>query len=554
MTELFKTIWYTKKRFVGKKGIFLFALLKRLKKILWNSVKDSKNDNRKNNKEKQNEEEPAAERNASPEESDLTGNFEKDVETVEELFHNNDTLVVRKMENRNGKTIKFCIMYIDGMVNSLMINQNVVFPIENAEIGPQENALDHIFNQVILISEIEKTAKVEKILEAIVSGDTVLFVENSDNVLLLNTKGFTHRSVTEPESEKILRGPREGFTEVLLENLSMLRRRIGTQDLKMKFKILGKRTKTKACVCYIEGLVNPKILDELYRRLDKLNMDGTLDVNYISEIIKDSPLTTFKTIGDTERPDVVAARLLEGRVAVLLNGTPVAITVPYLFIENFQNNEDYYVNFYYASIQRLVRMAGFLITVYFPAFYVAVMTYHQEILPTPMLVSVSTARESVPFPTVIEVFIMIFVFMVISETGVRMPVGIGHALSIVGALVIGQAAVDAKLISAPVIIIVALTGITGLMVQKLNASIIVYRTLILLLASFTGIVGIAFGTGFLIIHLFNIRSFGVPYISELSFRFQKNKDIFMRAPWWKMITRPDFAMDKVRMNTEKSDR
>lgn len=485
------------------------------------------------------------------EESFLTGDFNIDIRTIKELFDNNDTLIIRNFENSLGKTKRFCIMYINGMVNNTIINENVIRPVQSMEITKgRHDIIDVLINKILRINDAEKTSKMSKIVEAVVSGDTVLFAEDSDQAIVLNTKGYVLRAVVEPESEKILRGPREGFTEGLLINLSMLMRRIATQDLKMKFRFFGERTKTKACICYIDGLVSQKILDELNKRLDKFSLDGALDTNYIAEIIKDSPLSPFKTIGNTERPDIVAAKLLEGRIAIFLNGTPAILTLPYLFIENFQSNEDYFVNYYYATISRIVRIVGYIITVALPAFYVAVVAYHPEMLPTPLLISIARARADVPFTTVVETFLMLFVFITLAETGIRMPVGIGNALSIVGALVIGQAAVDAKIFSAPVIIIVAFTGVTALINPRLNASILVFRILLLLLASMLGLFGMMCGAVGILIHLFNIRSFGVPFMSAISFTdFQKSKDIMIRAPWWKMILRPDFAKDKTRMKT-----
>lgn len=479
----------------------------------------------------------------------LSGDFDVDISTIKELFSNNDALNVRQFKSNSGNPVKFCILNIDGMVNHETINQHIIRPVHSTEIEKgQKNIVDFLINSVLTINDVIKTPDINKITEAIVVGDTILLTEGSKDAILLNTKGFILRAVVEPDSEKILRGPREGFTEGLLVNLSMLQRRIASQDLKMKFRYFGERTKTKACICYIEGIVNQRILDELNRRLDKFNMDGALDTNYLTEIIKDAPYSPMKTIGNTERPDIVAAKLLEGRIAIFLNGSPVVLMLPYLFIENFQSNEDYYVNYYYSCLSRMVRIIAYIITLTVPSLYIAIVGYHQEMLPTPLLISLSTAREAVPFTSIMETFMMVFVFMILSETGIRMPTGIGNALSIVGALVLGQAAVDAKIISAPVIIIVALTGVTGLINPRLNASILVFRALLLLLASVLGIYGITFGLIGILLHLFKIHSFGVPFVSDLSTTdFQTNKDILIRAPWWKMILRPDFARDKRRM-------
>jgi spore germination protein KA len=258
-------------------------------------------------------------------------------------------------------------------------------------------------------------------------------------------------------------------------NLSMLRRKLRTTDLKMEYKTFGTRSKTKACICYLGSLVNKDVLAELNKRLESFSIDGTLDVNYISEMIRDAPISPFKTIGSTERPDVVAAKLLEGRVALFLDGTPVVLTMPIFFIESFQSDDDYYLNYYFASIGRILRIMAFFIATSIPAIYIALVDFHQEMLPTPLLISISAARQGVPFPTVVEAICMLAVFELLRESGSRMPTMMGQALSIVGSLVIGQAAVEAKIVSAPIIIIAAASGIAGLMIPRLKGAIILLR-------------------------------------------------------------------------------
>lgn len=319
----------------------------------------------------------------------------------------------------------------------------------------------------------------------------------------------------------------------------------------MKYRAFGAQTLTRACVCYIEGVAKQETVDELERRLDRFDLDGALDSNYLSEYIKDAPMSFFKTVGTTERPDVVAAKLLEGRVALFLDGTPEVLTVPYLFMENFQSNEDYYINFWYASFYRILRILGFLIAVCTPAFYIAAVTSQQELLPTPLLLSISVARQGVPFPTIVEMLLLLFMFDILKETGVRVSSNIGQALSIVGALVVGQAAVEAKIVSAPVIIVVAASGITGLVISKLSVAVIMLRTLFLLLSALLGIIGLVLGLMGMLLYLVDLRSFGMHAFLDPSLKLQTHKDTVMRAPWWKMKTRPPgMAGDAVRKGPE----
>ncbi|WIV12421.1 spore germination protein [Proteiniborus sp. MB09-C3] len=476
----------------------------------------------------------------------LSKSLENNIETIKKVFNEDDTLIIRQFENQHDSKLKCCIFFVDGMANTEMISENIISPIVTSSvIKSSRNTIHTLQYQVLLSRQITKTDSLIRLIEAIINGDTVLLVDSLSEALIINTKDWQTRAIEEPPSEKVLRGPREGFTESILVNLSMIRRKVSSSKLKFKLITLGEETRTEAYICYIEEIVNEKILDELYRRLSSFNMDGVLAVNYIQEFIKDAPLSPFKTVGTTERPDVVAAKLLEGRIAIILDGTPTAITLPYLFIEYFQSNEDYYLSFYFGSIGRILRILGFIITTSVPAIYLALVTFHQELIPTPLVLSISAARQGVPFPTVVELIGMLTVFEILREAGTRMPTYIGQALSIVGALVLGQAAVQARFVSAPIIIIVALSGITGLMIPALTGISIIARTALLLLSSALGLYGYVFGMLGIGIHLFSIRSFGVPYMSNLtSMKLQDLKDTFIRAPWWYMEYRPQFIASK----------
>lgn len=485
----------------------------------------------------------------------LSENMTDNIITIKKVFKDNDTLITRTVENPFDPSVKFCLVYMDGMINSLLMDQNVIHPL--LHFKPAKRAgdfVDVIATQVTLANSVDKTRESEKIIQAIVYGDCVLLIDGYDEALILNTKGFSTRSINEPEGERVLKGPREGFTESLMINLSMLHRKMRTPDLKMKFKTFGTRTKTQACICYLDGLADKEILAELEKRLEKFSIDGTLDVNYIAEMIKDSPYSPVKTLNNTERPDVVAARLLEGRIALLLDGTPVALTLPMLFAENFQSDDDYYLNYYFSSIGRLLRILAFFISTSIPAIYVALVTFHQEMLPTPLLISISMSRQGVPFPTVVEAVLMIITFEVLRESGSRMPSMMGQALSIVGSLVIGQAAVQAKIVSAPIIIIVAAAGIAGLMTVKLKGGIILLRFYFLICASVFGLYGYMLAVVSLLIHLYNLNSFGIPIMSNATANgLQDNKDLYIRAPWWAMKKRPKYITDNVVRLSTKDD-
>jgi len=481
----------------------------------------------------------------------LSPDFEKNIARLRQLFTDSDTMKFRRLEGAGGQ--EFFLVFCDGLVNSEILNQHVIRPLMAMQGEPcGQESLRILEEKVLQANDIKQVTEIKKLVEAVTYGETLLLVNGSSEALLIDTKHFDKRGIEEPGGEQIMSGPREGFCETMLTNLSMVRRRVRSHELKMKYHSIGERTATSICLCYIDSLVNRDVLTELEKRLSEIEIDAVLDSNYIVELIQDHRISPFRTTGYTERPDVVVGKLLEGRVAVFVDGTPVVLTVPYLFIENFQSNEDYYTNYYYASFARALRMVGFLMAVIVPALYIAVVAFHHEMVPTSLFINIARERQNVPLPAALEAFLLLITFDILKETGVRMSSSVGHTLSIVGALVVGQAAVEARLVAAPMIIVVAATGITSLLVPKMSSAVIIARYLLLLAATMMGYLGVVLGMMALAIHILNLSSFGIPQVlSNRRVRFQSFKDTYIRAPWWKMILRPRFiATDRVRMKQE----
>ncbi|OAA92445.1 spore germination protein [Clostridium coskatii] len=472
----------------------------------------------------------------------ISNSIQLNISLIKDIFNDNDTLIVRYFENQKNNNVKCCIIFFQEMIDSETINANIIKPIiENTYLNEKNSNVENILNHIIFSNNVNKTKDVNEIIESILNGNTVLFLEGASEALIISTVGWKPRAIEEPEGEKILRGPREGFTESLMVNLSMIRRKLLIPELKFKVRVLGTQTQTKICLCYINGIVNNKILNELNKRLESIDIDGIIASSYIQELINDEPFSPFKTIGSTERPDIVAAKLLEGRIAIIVEGTPIALTVPHIFIELFQSNDDYYINFYFSSISRLLRMLSFIITISLPSIFIALTTFHIEAIPTPLVISITAARQGIPFPITLEALLLLIAFEILRETGVRMPNQIGQAFSIVGALVLGQASVDARFVSAPMIIIIALTGITGLAIPKIKGGSILLRIILLMLSSILGLYGFVFGIIGILIHLFKMRSFGVPYmLSLMTLNPEDLKDTAIRAPWFYMKYRPKF--------------
>ena len=477
--------------------------------------------------------------NTEQEPGQVTNSIEANLRRMDRLFLDVDILVKRTFGNSTDKSLEFCIYFSDGVVDSAAINEHILEPlVQSDKITPGKNLFTSVKEHFLLTSEVSETNSFKKIIESVTYGDTILFIGGCDHAVIISTKNFVLRSVSEPEIEKVLSGPREGFTESIMINLSLIRRRLRTNKLKMKMQSIGVQTNTSVCVCYIDGIVNPSILKEVFRRISKIEIDGILDSNYISEYISEQSPCGIPTIGYTERPDVVVGKLLEGRIAIFVDGTPVVLTAPYLFIEDFQSNEDYYVNNLYATFSRILRIVGFFLTMTIPGVYIAIESYQHEILPAALMLNIAYERSSVPLPASIECFIMHICFDILREAGVRMPSQVGQALSIVGALVIGQAGVEAQLIAAPMIIVVAMTAITGLMIPKLSASSMICRYVLMILGSCFGMYGIAIGLALIMTHLLSLRSFGINIVMlSKQLKYQNAKDNFIRASWPAMVNR-----------------
>ncbi len=471
----------------------------------------------------------------------LTKSLDKNIKMIQEIFYKDECINTRIFQNQyNG--IKGCIFFIDDMTDSTIIDEYIIRPVlENRATPNIKNYITYLCEQIITSNSQRICSSMDNIVSAIVYGDTVLMIEGYSEVIIISSKGWDKRSITEPSSEKVLRGPREGFIESLAVNMTLIRRKIRSRDLKFHRVTVGERTRTEVCICYIDGLVHEDILNYIINKIENIYVDSILDVKYIGEFIDDNPFSLFETNNFTERPDVVMGRILEGRVAILVDGSPSVMTTPSLFAEIFMSNDDYYLSYYYSSIRRILRISGFIITISIPALYLALVTFHQGTLPTNLLVAIYAARTGVPFPSILELIILIIIFEILREAGTRAPGSVSQSLSIVGALVLGTAAVDARLVSAPMIIIVGIAAITGLMLPNVSGILTILRAFLLVLSSILGIYGYIFGILAIVIHLFTLRSCGIPFMSGLdTFNMQYIKDTFIRAPGWYMRSRPKF--------------
>lgn len=482
----------------------------------------------------------------------LSGDINKDTDFFSNIFKNDDVFKVRTIKPK-GCSVQFSVMFFDGMIDSAYLSDNIIKPLTLINEPDKTKLTAHyVCERVLFSSETSFEYDVSSILSCMLYGDTLILINGSKTALVVNTKGFPARAIEEPVDERVTQGPREGFCEAAMFNLALIRRKILTPDLQIKTMRLGGRSDTAVFICFLDSLVDKNVLSELYKRLSKINIDGVLDSNYITEYIRDSKMSIFKTMGTTERPDIIASRLLEGRIALVVDGTPMVLTLPYVFSENFQSDEDYYLSYIVSSVRRALRYICFVASVSVPAVFVALVTFHIELMPTHFALSVAELRMGVPISSVGECLLLVIVFEVLKEAGIRMSQSLGHALSIVGGLVVGQAAVQAKIISAPMLIAVAFSGICGLMVPRLKTSVLYIRIISVIVCSLLGLYGfMAVGT-IALIHVLNLKSFGVDYTVSLGkISFQSLKDTLIRASWPKMLDRPLFNKNLKRAQREQ---
>lgn len=473
--------------------------------------------------------------------AEISQTLSKNFELIHEIFDNSADLIVRRF-TIGALPTEAMVVNLNGMSELKLINDNIIGSLmwETRKAGLAERiTLEYLKDSAINLNAICETGSMDEAVTAILNGDTALFLDGSAKALIMNTRTWAHRGVQQPETEPVVRGSREGFTETLSINISQIRRKIKDPELYFEAIQLGRRTRTEVCVVYIRNIANPKIVAEVWRRIKRINIDAVLESGYLEEFIQDAPLSIFPTVGNTETPDKFSAKILEGRVGILVDGTPFALTVPFLFVESFQVAEDYYSRSFFTSLIRLIRFLALHLTIVLPALYVAVITFHPNIVPETLLLTIARTREGIPFPAFVEALLMGIFYEMFREGSVRMPRIVGQAVSIVGALILGEAAVNAGIISPIMVIITGLTAVSGFLLPPQTDSITLLRIPLLVIASFFGLFGIIWSYILIVIHLASLRSFGAPYFSPIMpLTFADLKDSFLRAPWWMMKTRP----------------
>jgi len=485
-----------------------------------------------------------SQREAALEGSLLQSSLEENIRLLKEFAGSSyDINIIQHLAG--PERVEYAVVFVDGMTEKETVNDMMrLIQIETFKTGMQGLGKKEIYETVkkrLLTGELREADNFKDLFDSIFLGYTALLFDGTPRAILNETRGWPLRPVTEPESETSIRAPREGFVENIRVNTSLIRRRIRTPNLWIESTVVGSLSRTEVAFAYIKGLVGEEVLGELRCRLKRIDIDSVLESGVIEEFIRDAPYSPFPTIFRTERVDRVASALLEGRVALFTNGTPFVLVLPADFLMFLQAPDDYNELWPIGSFIRFLRMFSFLVSLFLPGFYVAVLNFHPELLPISLLLTIQQTREGVPFPVVWEIIFMELAFEVLREAGIRLPRYIGAAISIVGALILGEAAIRAGIVSPGVVIIVAFTAIASFSAPTFSLAITarMLRFVIIFLGAALGLLGVQFAFLILIIHLVSLRSFGYPYLAPYGpLILADMKDAVYRGFWWGKIYRP----------------
>ncbi len=461
----------------------------------------------------------------------LTGNLLNDLVTLRALCSNTADLMVRE---KDVCGVSVAMVLCEGMVSTSTFSTMVGLPVEQLVIeqNTPQKTLQWMRYRSFLALDQSEVYTYEEIFRFIMSGFVLILIDGISSGIVLGLQGFQYRSISEPMSEVNVRGSREGFVEAIRVNMSMVRRRLKSPTLKFELYPVGSKSQTDICLVYLTDVVPQKLLREVKYRLQQVEIDVVLESGYLQPFLEHKPVSLFTGVGVTERPDTLCAKINEGRIAILVDGTPFALLVPHLFNEDFQSFDDYAHRPYYATFIRWLKYFSFFLTILLPGIYVAVATFHPELLPTALLFNLLVTEQSMPFPIVIEALVIHLLYELMREAGLRLPRPIGHAVSIVGGLVIGDAAVRAGLIGAPMVMVVALTAISSFVVPALYEPVTILRFSFILIGGLLGIFGIALGLFAVFINLCAVNSFGVPSTSPTTpFSFYSMRDVMIRIGW-----------------------
>lgn len=488
----------------------------------------------------------------------LTGN----IDFIEAILKDCNDIVKKEFYCGSERKIHAYILYTDGLTKTEMIEESILRPLLNKDIPIcKENFGEWLFSfvrkEVLEMADLKELVTLEDVVTQVLAGNTVLLLDGCEKAIMISSKMFPGRGVQTTDQEVAMRGPKDSFTENLRVNTALIRRRIRDSRLKVKQLTAGERSKTDVALMYVEDLVKPEILKEIEKRMKQVSMDGILDSSMLEQLLMKDWKTPFPCMQSTQRPDKTASALLEGRIVLVTDNSPEALILPVSFHTFFQASDDYYNRWETGSFARLLRYLAAFLAIGFPAFYVAVASFHTEVLPTSLILSFARARQGIPFPVVLEVLIMELAFELLREAGIRLPGQLGGTIGIVGGLIVGQAAVDAGVVSTIVVIVVALTAIASFSVpnETMASAFRLLKFFFLFMAAGWGLYGFFLAWLLLIVHLCSLESFGESYLTPDEWRrsegMEKYKDYYLRLPLFTMWKRPVYTKEGARIRRKK---
>ncbi|RAP75078.1 spore germination protein [Paenibacillus montanisoli] len=491
----------------------------------------------------------------------LTGTVEDTISTVLSILKEDGDFIVRRFHLFGQYNA--VLFFYSTTADLATVNNHILKPLMHlpahleGRINELQQLRDIVFDDVLYHCGVKQENKLSELIACILRGDTAMVIDGVEESFSISTSNVEKRAIDQPATEQVIRGPREGFIELLEKNIALIRYRLPTPELRIHSMEIGRRSRSKVSVCYMDGVTNAELVNEVKRRLSQIDIDAVLDSGYLEQFIEDNHMTPFPQVQYTERPDKVVANLLEGRVAILVNGSPLALIVPTVFSQFYQTVEDYTERFLLMSAIRLARLVALVFSLVFPALYVSIISFNPELIPTEFAVAVAGGRAGVPFPAVVEVLIIEISMEVLREATIRLPQQVGGALSIVGVLVVGQAAVAAGFASPITVVIIALTTIGSFATPAYNAALALrlLRFPLIIIAGIFGLYGVVIGLILIVNHLLSLKSFGVPYLSPLvPGGFRGMKDLIIRSPLGLMKERPAslHTQDKVRVDADTS--
>ena len=466
---------------------------------------------------------------------------------MSQLFHNSDDLFFRKV---NTDYVQCILCYLDGGSDKIVLEQNILSPLLSAkEKVNGDNLSSHIF-----FGEEIKPVEMSECPSRVAEGDVILFLDGEQKGHLISIRKFDKRAIAEPPTSNVLKGPREGFIEEIKTNITLLRRRLKTPDFVVKNLSVGRYSSTAIAVAYIDGIAVNNVVNEIVERLQKIDIDGIIDGSYVASFIQGRRYCFFNQVGSSEKPDVVASKLLEGRVAIIVDGSPLVLTLPFVLFEDLQDGYDYYSNDWASSLARLFRVLGGLLTVILPGAYVALQSHHYHLMPLKFLITLMSATNGIPFPPAIEMFFVLILFEILNQASIRMPRLMGISLSIVGAIVLGDTAVKAGLISSPAVLVTALSAIGIFCVPDQVGALSILRFIFLCCSAVMGLFGIVILLILLTAYLVSLSSYGAPYLAPYAPRISPDlKDGMLKSSTANMDERPFSIPTNNRTRLSKDD-